>query len=268
MSVEKENRKGGQVQLIGCLGASAGRKTGEVWLFWISNFKTRAFSWNIYINFIIKHDVPWVNLIGSTYYENKVPHASDPCGSFWWRDIIQLTDVCHGVSKVNIAGGSSTLFWKDLWQPQILSVAYFRVSSYAQMKTLRRGDRSLGMTELREGFHLPLSTQARQEVRQLQDDTASTEIVSEGNDTSGCQTTHRPDSLNFSSEMQLSPILSLPLRRHHHEQFSCQQGAQSCHSSFFSISAHCICCKDLQKWAYELTEKGKSSGMLRSNEHQ
>lgn len=104
---------------------------------------------------------------------------------------------------------------------------------------------SLGMTELREGFHLPLSTQARQEVRQLQDDTASTEIVSEGNDTSGCQTTHRPDSLNFSSEMQLSPILSLPLRRHHHEQFSCQQGAQSCHSSFFSISAHCICCKDL-----------------------
>ena len=38
-------------------------------------------------------DVPWVTLIWDTYYVNTVPHAVDPIGSFWWRDIMQLSHI-------------------------------------------------------------------------------------------------------------------------------------------------------------------------------
>ena len=38
--------------------------------------------------FYNKHDVPWVKLIWDSYYVDKIPHASDPCGSFWWRDLM------------------------------------------------------------------------------------------------------------------------------------------------------------------------------------
>lgn len=140
MSLEKENRTGGEIQLIGCLGlwelVCRQKNRGGLVVLDIK-LQNKGLLLKYLHKFYNKHDVPWVNLIWSTYYENKVPHASDPCGSFWWRGIIQLTDVYRGVLKVNIADGSSTLFWKDLWQPQILSVAYSRASSYAQMKTLR-----------------------------------------------------------------------------------------------------------------------------------
>lgn len=33
--------------------------------------------------FYNNHELPWVELICTTYYSNKIPHALDPCGSFW-----------------------------------------------------------------------------------------------------------------------------------------------------------------------------------------
>jgi hypothetical protein len=41
--------------------------------------------------FYNKSDTPWVQLIWSTYYADSVPHSARPCGSFWWRDILQLS---------------------------------------------------------------------------------------------------------------------------------------------------------------------------------
>ena len=38
--------------------------------------------------FYNKLDVPWVNLVWSSYYLVDVPHASELCGSFWWRDLM------------------------------------------------------------------------------------------------------------------------------------------------------------------------------------
>lgn len=48
-------------------------------------------------SFYKKKDVPWANLIWSMYYVDKVPHATDPCGSFWWRDVMQLSDTYGGI---------------------------------------------------------------------------------------------------------------------------------------------------------------------------
>lgn len=40
--------------------------------------------------FYNKEDLPWVNLIWASYYQHDVPHGSNLCGSFWWRDIAKL----------------------------------------------------------------------------------------------------------------------------------------------------------------------------------
>ena len=49
--------------------------------------------------FYNKLDVPWVHLIWNTYYADKVPHATNPVGSFWWHDILKLTPVFRGISS-------------------------------------------------------------------------------------------------------------------------------------------------------------------------
>lgn len=39
--------------------------------------------------FFNKHiHIPWVNLVWSSYYADKLPQSANVCGSFWWRDII------------------------------------------------------------------------------------------------------------------------------------------------------------------------------------
>ena len=43
--------------------------------------------------FYNKLDVLWVHLIWDTYYMDKVPHATNPVGSLWWRDILKLTPI-------------------------------------------------------------------------------------------------------------------------------------------------------------------------------
>ena len=54
-------------------------------------------------------DVPWVTLIWDAYYPCKIPHAMDLVGSFWWRDIMQLSDVFRGTTRVTLGNGSSSL---------------------------------------------------------------------------------------------------------------------------------------------------------------
>src|SRR5438105_4736802 len=63
--------------------------------------------------FYNKHDTPWVTLLWKSYYQEKVPHAMDPCGSFWWRDVCKLMPIFRGISKCKVGNGSTALFWKD-----------------------------------------------------------------------------------------------------------------------------------------------------------
>lgn len=60
--------------------------------------------------FYNKRDTQWISLVWPTYYEGKVSHTSDACGSFWWRDIMNLSDIYRGVTKVDVGDGSTTLF--------------------------------------------------------------------------------------------------------------------------------------------------------------
>lgn len=76
---------------------------------------------------------------------------------------------------MNIGDGTSTLFWKDLWCGQILAETHPRAFSYSSNEdtTVRN---FLQMESLRDGFHLPLSSQAREEVLQLQNIVAGYQI--------------------------------------------------------------------------------------------
>lgn len=58
----------------------------------------------------------------------------DPCGSFWWKDLIQLMPIYHGVTMVQIGNGSSSLFWKDNWNQTIYADTYPRAFSYTLIK--------------------------------------------------------------------------------------------------------------------------------------
>jgi hypothetical protein len=50
--------------------------------------------------------MPWVKLVWLSDYPNKVPHAENLCGSFWWR--ITLEEFL----QLGIAKGHFSIFFK------------------------------------------------------------------------------------------------------------------------------------------------------------
>lgn len=117
--------------------------------------------------FYNKMDIPWVQLTWDTYYNQKIPHATDPVGSFWWRDVLKLSPNFRWVSPINIVCGTTALFWKDMWSDELLQDSHPRAFSYAANEDVSVKD-FLRITSLGEAFHLPLSPQAHAEVRDMQ----------------------------------------------------------------------------------------------------
>ena len=60
--------------------------------------------------FYNKVDTPWVTLLWNSYYTDKVPHALDPYGSFWWKNVFKLSPTFRGLTNCTIGNGSSVLF--------------------------------------------------------------------------------------------------------------------------------------------------------------
>lgn len=118
--------------------------------------------------FYNRHNIPWVDLIWNTYYADTILHATDPCGSFWWKDVMQLSPIFRVVSSVWINYGSSVLFWKDSWHEEIISTYFPRAYSYTTDEDVTVRD-FLSSSELHAIFHLHLSIQAHDEVKLMQD---------------------------------------------------------------------------------------------------
>ena len=121
-------------------------------------------------------DLPWVELIWNSYYTSKIPHAADPCGSFWWRDVSKLMPTYRGITLVNVSNGATTLFWKDMWLGEILAETHPRACSFAKDEDISVRA-FLGATSLQETFHLPLSEQAHAETRNLQSLTLDVQLA-------------------------------------------------------------------------------------------
>lgn len=112
------------------------------------------------------HDTPWVTLIWQSYYIGSIPHYSNKIGSFWWKDISALAIIYRGVIAVSVGDGAFTLFWKDLWTDKLLAEAYPRAFSYAINEDASVQD-MLTAFDPAAIFYMPLSVQARNEVRQI-----------------------------------------------------------------------------------------------------
>jgi hypothetical protein len=102
--------------------------------------------------FYNRRDIPWVNLIWDTYYQNgEVSHATKDKGSFWWKDVLKLCEVFRGIATCKVGNGTTILFWSNIIREQIPTVILLckkQKKSVAQFLTNNR---------IEEQFHLPLN---------------------------------------------------------------------------------------------------------------
>lgn len=119
--------------------------------------------------FYNKEDIPWVQLVWSRYYSNKVPHTAREVGSFWWKDVLRLHSLFRQIARCQLGDGSSVSFWGDVWSDNTMIHKYPRLASFARnedisvLQTMRAED-------LDTLFILPLSAEALEELDSLQDE--------------------------------------------------------------------------------------------------
>jgi hypothetical protein len=121
--------------------------------------------------FYNKKDIPWAHLVRFAYYQGKVPHEENLCGSFWWRDVCKHVDNFRGVAYVNPGTGETASFWHDSWNvsgsKQPMSQRFPRLFSYV-LNDKASIAHVYQMEDILSLFYRPLSTQAFQELLELQ----------------------------------------------------------------------------------------------------
>jgi mannosylglycoprotein endo-beta-mannosidase len=126
--------------------------------------------------FYLKADIPWVRLVWSLY-GNSVPHARKSTGSFWWRDVMSLSDAYRSIITCSIKSGQSVLFWKDFWiHDQNLCDVFPRLFSFTLNEDLSVKE-YLNLGHLQDIFMLPLSIEAHEEFQSLSLLVADTQLV-------------------------------------------------------------------------------------------
>jgi hypothetical protein len=116
--------------------------------------------------FYSKAATPWVSLVWSLYGDG-VPHAMTKRGSFWWKDIFSFVNEYRSITRSQVQGGSSTLFWKDFWaEGDLLCNQYPRLFSYALDEDISVA-KMARLDQLNSGFALPLSVEAFQEWQEV-----------------------------------------------------------------------------------------------------
>jgi hypothetical protein len=107
--------------------------------------------------FYNRKDIPWVNLIWNTYFQNgEVPQATKDRDSFWWNDVLKLCEVSRGIAMYKVENGTIILFWSNVWNDHLLQNKFPRLFSFAKNKNVSVAQFLLN-NSLKEQFHLPLS---------------------------------------------------------------------------------------------------------------
>lgn len=118
--------------------------------------------------FYNRADIPWVRMIWSKYYSDRVPHKTREVGSFWWKDILRLNTLFRGIAKCNIGNGKSVCFWEDLWmQNDVLAHRFPRLESFTKADDISVFE-AAHAEDLDSLFMLPFSPEAHQEFQDLQ----------------------------------------------------------------------------------------------------
>jgi hypothetical protein len=116
--------------------------------------------------FYNKADVPWVNLIWSKYYSDKVPHATREVGSFWWKDVQRLSTIFRNIARCNIGDGTTVTLWHDRWSGDVLALRFSRLFSFARNPNVNVSE-AMSAEDLDALFALPLSQEAFEELELL-----------------------------------------------------------------------------------------------------
>uniref|UniRef100_A0A0A9D5I2 Reverse transcriptase zinc-binding domain-containing protein n=1 Tax=Arundo donax TaxID=35708 RepID=A0A0A9D5I2_ARUDO len=118
--------------------------------------------------FYNKMNIPWVQLIWSTHYVNgKITHATTEKGSFWWKDIMRLSDNFRGIASCVAGDGTTVLLWEDVWNNNYMKTALPRLFSFAKNNILPLAQ-FMSDSSIENNFHLPLTQQAMDEALLLQ----------------------------------------------------------------------------------------------------
>lgn len=116
--------------------------------------------------FFNKVNVPWVKLIWDNYYHNGTLPGQQNKGSFWWKDIVKLLDTYKGLAAPIINDGSTVWFWKDLWHGVIPAQDYPHLFSFVKDPNITFSHVA-ALHDITECFHLPLSSQAFEQLESL-----------------------------------------------------------------------------------------------------
>lgn len=60
--------------------------------------------------FYNRDDVPWVDLVWTKHYVDKVPHSARVTGSFWWKDVLRLNIVSRNIAKCTVGNSTTVSF--------------------------------------------------------------------------------------------------------------------------------------------------------------
>lgn len=107
------NRKGGC--LVAWENACKSKEQGGLGIIDIKTQNTSLLMKFLH-KFYNHEDIPWVTLTWQCLYTNlTVPQIKRPVGSFWWRDVMSLSDQFFRIAFCNVNQGSTVCFWTDLW---------------------------------------------------------------------------------------------------------------------------------------------------------
>lgn len=132
--------------------------------------------------FYNRREIPCVELIRWKYYQDKVPHAAREVGSFWWKDVLRLSNLFRSITTCKVGDGTPILFWEDSWTGNILSDSFphllsFTIDTKASVKEI------VSEPDFEDCFHLPLSQEAYEEFEQLESTIADWPISDSEKDT-------------------------------------------------------------------------------------
>jgi hypothetical protein len=100
------------------------------------------------------------NFLTSKYYANGSVPSNRRKGSFWWRDLLKLLDKYKGIFQVHLGSGDTILFWKDMWNGQLLNQSFPHLYYFAENATVKA---ILSSPNLHDNLHQPLSKEAYEE---------------------------------------------------------------------------------------------------------
>jgi hypothetical protein len=112
--------------------------------------------------FYNKVDVPWVHLVWSSYYQHKVPHLTADKGSFWWKDILKLSEQFREIAHCLTGRGDTVSLWEDKLLQSTFSEAFPNLYTYIKSHGTSLKD-CLASSNLLDMFRLPMSRAAYNE---------------------------------------------------------------------------------------------------------